>query len=109
VTFSLGEHVGGPIPRQDGIGLVVQDEVAAIRSQHQNCVAIAPGVNDHRHAHGPARQSTFGKELQKLHILTVAVAGSQQVPAVENAPLIVICDRDEVPVKATAVSILRPW
>jgi hypothetical protein len=73
-------------------------------------VPIALVINDHGHAHCPARQSTFGKELslQKLHILTVAVAGSQQVPAVENAPLIVICDRDEVPVKATAVSILRP-
>ena len=41
VTLALDEDVAGLVPRQDGIGLVVEDVVAAVGADHQHRVPLA--------------------------------------------------------------------
>ena len=60
VALALDVDVAGLVPRQDGIGLVVEDVVAAVGADHQHRVAFAELVDHDGHAHGAPRQAALG-------------------------------------------------
>src|SRR5215204_3430001 len=95
VTFALDEGVARLVPAEDEIGLVVEDEVAAVGAHHQDGVSLALVVDHHHHPHRATRQALLGEHLalEELVVLTVAVAVLGQVPAIHHPPMVLVRER----------------
>src|SRR3954454_14506256 len=86
LTLALDVDVAGLVPGQDGVGLVVEDVVAAVGTDHQHRVPFVELVDDDGHAHRALRQAALAQQLalEELVVLAVAVAVVREVPAVDD-------------------------
>src|SRR5919112_2054840 len=96
-ALSLNIAIAGTLPGQNLIPLVVEDEVTAIRPEHQHSMPLALFVGHYSHPHGPARQMSLNQQpaLEKLNVLTVAKPIIRIVPAVDHTTVIPIRDRQD--------------
>jgi len=80
------------VPRQDGVALVVEDELALAAADHENGVTFARPIDYHGHPQSPTRQARLDQELSldELDVLAVADAILRVVPTVLDTPVLTI-------------------
>ena len=91
-SLALEVLIAGSSPGQDGVSLVVENEIATVCEDHEHGMPL-PLIVDHcRHPHGPLGQSRLDQQppLQKLDILAVAETIIRIVPPVEYTPMILV-------------------
>ena len=88
------------LPGQHRVAFVVEDEVAAVGADHHDRVTLAFLVDDDRHADGAPWQAGIDKHLalEELIVLAVALAVAREIPAVDDAPVLGVGGRLDLPV-----------
>jgi hypothetical protein len=113
VILALDVDVVHLLPWQDGIALVVEDEVAAVGTDHHHGTAGTFLVDHHSHAQSPPREPGLDKApaLHELVVLAVAVAVLGEVPAILNAPVVLVgpgLGGGTIPPEATPLASVTP-
>jgi len=88
--LALDEGIAGSAPGFDGVGEIVEDQIAVIRPGHQDEVSLIVGVEDHGQQQRRTRPAGLHKQLLFQKDVVVAIAGAvvRVGPPVDDAELV---------------------
>ena len=88
--LALDERIAGSAPGFDGVGEIVEDQIAVIRPGHQDEMSLIVCVEDHGQQQRRTRPAGFYKQFLFQKDIVVAIAGAvvRVGPPVDDAELV---------------------